>query len=305
MSKARGCFIVSISLFVIGLVIILLVFVPSIKSPVAGSDTSEVAATDIKGSNTGNKEQPGISSDSGSKNYLFLGVDGRGDIKNFKGRTDTIMILHIAPWGKKDLLISIPRDTRVKLPNYGYNKINAAYVYGGEEMLTSEIYKLTGISITRTVLVNFEGFKSVVDALGGVSITVDEPMHDPLSGADFEPGIHLMNGAQALAFARDRKSAKGDFDRVDRQKYLINEIFKQKFNISIIGKAPRLLNIISEDTKSDFSTIDYLNLGTILLFSNKDFERITIPGKTATIDGISYVVVDVAAVKKFLNGYLE
>jgi anionic cell wall polymer biosynthesis LytR-Cps2A-Psr (LCP) family protein len=114
-----------------------------------------------------------------------------------------------------------------------------------------------------------------------------------------------MNGEQALAFARDRKSAKGDFDRVDRQKYLINEIFKQKFNISIIGKAPRLLNIISEDTKSDFSTIDYINLGTILLFSNKDFERITIPGETATIDGISYVVVDVAAVKKFLNGYLE
>jgi LCP family protein required for cell wall assembly len=215
------------------------------------------------------------------------------------------MILHIAPWGKKDLLISIPRDTKVNLPDHGANKINAAYVYGGEEMLVNEIYELTGISIKKTMLVNFEGFKSVVDALGGVYITVDEPMHDPLSGADFEPGTYLMDGEQALAFARDRKSANGDFDRVDRQKYLINEIFKQKFNVSIVGKAPQLLKILGEDTKSDFSTIDYINLGTILLFSNKDFETITIPGKTATIDGISYVVVDVAEVKEFLKGYFE
>jgi LCP family protein required for cell wall assembly len=305
MSKARGCFIAFILVFIIGLVIVLLVIVPSIKSTTAGGDSTEVAANDNQGSKTTGKEQSGSVLASGGKNYLFLGVDERGDVKNFKGRTDTIMILHIAPWGKKDLLISIPRDTRVKLPDHGNNKINAAYVYGGEEMLVNEIYELTGISITKTMLVNFEGFKSVVDTLGGVYITVDEPMHDPLSGADFEPGTQLMNGEQALAFARDRKSANGDFDRVDRQKYLINEIIKQKFNVSIVGKAPRLLNILGEDTKSDFSTIDYINLGTILLFSNKDFERITIPGKTATIDGISYVVVDVAEVKEFLKGYLE
>ncbi len=305
MSKARGCFIAFILVFIIGLVIVLLFLIPSINSPSTGSNSSEAAAAGSEGSDTGVREQSGITLDLGSKNYLFLGVDARGDVKNFKGRTDTIMILHIAPWGKKDLLISIPRDTRVSLPDHGNNKINAAYVYGGEEMLINEIYELTGISITKTMLVNFEGFKSVVDALGGVYITVDEPMHDPLSGADFEPGTHLMDGGQALAFARDRKSANGDFDRVDRQKYLINEIFKQKFNISIIGKAPQLLNILSQETKSDFSTLDYINLGTILLFSNKDFERITIPGKTATIEGISYVVVDAAKVKEFLRGYLE
>jgi LCP family protein required for cell wall assembly len=305
MSKARGCFIAFIVVFIIGLVIVLLVVVPSMKSPSLGGDSADVAATESQDGKTTGKEQSGGAFASGGKNYLFLGVDERGDVKNFKGRTDTIMILHIAPWGKKDLLISIPRDTKVNLPDHGTNKINAAYVYGGEEMLVNEIYELTGISITKTMIVNFEGFKSVVDALGGVYITVDEPMHDPLSGADFEPGTHLMDGGQALAFARDRKSANGDFDRVDRQKYLINEIFKQKFNISIIGKAPQLLNILGEDTKSNFSTFDYINLGIILLFSNKDFERITIPGKTATIDGISYVVVDVTEVKEFLKGYLE
>lgn len=305
MNKARGCFIAFILVFIIGLVVVLLVLIPSLKSPSAGGDSTEVAATDNQSSKTSGKEQSGSALSSGAKNYLFLGVDERGNVKNFKGRTDTIMILHIAPWGKKDLLISIPRDTKVNLPDNGNNKINAAYVYGGEEMLINEIYELTGISITKTMLVNFEGFKSVVDALGGVYITVDEPMHDPLSGANFDPGTHLMDGEQALAFARDRKSAMGDFSRVDRQKYLINEIIRQKFNVSIVGKAPQLLDILGKDTKSDFSTFDYINLGTILLFSNKDFERITIPGKTATIDGISYVVVDVAQVKEFLKGYLE
>lgn len=305
MNKARGCFIAFILVFIIGLVVVLLVLIPSLKSPSAGGDSTEVAATDNQSSKTSGKEQSGSALSSGAKNYLFLGVDERGNVKNFKGRTDTIMILHIAPWGKKDLLISIPRDTKVNLPDHGNNKINAAYVYGGEEMLINKIYELTGISITKTMLVNFEGFKSVVDALGGVYITVDEPMHDPLSGANFDPGTHLMDGEQALAFARDRKSAMGDFSRVDRQKYLINEIIRQKFNVSIVGKAPQLLDILGKDTKSDFSTFDYINLGTILLFSNKDFERITIPGKTATIDGISYVVVDVAQVKEFLKGYLE
>ena len=305
MSKARGCFIAFILVFILGLVIVLLFVVPSLNGPSSDGDSTEVAATDSSGVKTTAKEHSGTTLASGAKNYLFLGVDERGDVKNFKGRTDTIMILHIAPWGKKDLLISIPRDTKVNLPDHGTNKINAAYVYGGEEMLVSEIYELTGISITKTMLVNFEGFKSVVDALGGVYITVDEPMHDPLSGSDFEPGTHLMDGEQALAFARDRKSAMGDFDRVDRQKYLINEIFKQKFNVSIIGKVPQLLNILNEDTKSDFSTFDFITLGTILFFSNKDFERITIPGKTATIDGVSYVVVDVAQVKEFLKGYMD
>jgi len=305
MSRARGCFIAFVLIFIIGAVVVLLFLVPSLKSTSSGGDSIESAATDSQDGKAAGKKQTGGAFAPGGKNYLFLGVDERGDVKNFKGRTDTIMILHIAPWGKKDLLISIPRDTKVNLPDHGTNKINAAYIYGGEEMLVNEIYELTGISITKTMLVNFEGFKSVVVALGGVYITVDEPMHDPLSGADFEPGTYLMDGEQALAFARDRKSANGDFDRVDRQKYLINEIFKQKFNVSIVGKAPQLLNILDEDTKSDFSTIDYINLGTILLFSNKDFETITIPGKTATIDGISYVVVDVAEVKEFLKGYFE
>ncbi len=293
MNKAKGCFIVFVVIFVIAVFTVLIFSLPKFfQSDSSNAQSSSAASGDIS---------LGFS----AKDYLFLGVDEREGFKDFKGRTDTILIYHIGSWGKKDVLISVPRDTRVDLEGHGWNKINAAYVYGGEEMLKDEILKLTGISIDKTMMINFDGFKELIDTLGGVEITVDEPMHDPLSGADFEPGTYMMNGEQALAFARNRKTAMGDFDRVDRQKYLISQIIKQKLNASIILKAPQLISILNKDTKSDFSTFDYINFGAILIFSDKDIERVTLPGKTATIDGISYVLVDEAEAKEFLKDYLE
>jgi LCP family protein required for cell wall assembly len=299
MNKARGCFIAFIVVFIVGLLIALIVAFPLMRSSSQGQNEQQQEGTQQEGP-SGTTYKGG-----GSNNYLFLGVDARGNLKEFSGRTDTIIILHISGFGKKDVLISIPRDTRVKLEGHGNAKINAAYVYGGEDMLKQEIYELTGISVSRTMLVNFEGFKNLVDALGGVTITVDEPMHDPLSGADFEPGTYLMDGEMALAFSRCRQTSQGDFDRVDRQKYLLGELMKQKLNASIIGKSPQLLGILNEYTKSDFSTFDYLKLATILLLSDRDFIQVTIPGKSQTIEGVSYVISDEEQVKEFLSEYLN
>ena len=292
MSKAKGCFIAVVVVFFIGLLLALIFILPNVIQ----SDSDQVSS----GSDGG-----GFSLGFGAKNYLFAGIDEREGSEDFKGRTDTIMIYHISDWGKKDVLISIPRDARVNLDGHGWNKINAAYVYGGAEMLKDEIHELTGIKVDRTMLINFDGFIKVIDALGGVEITVDEPMHDPLSGSDFEPGTYVMSGEEALAFARNRKTAKGDFDRVDRQKYLISEVMKQKLNASIIFKAPELISIFNEETRSDFSTFDFINFGTILLFSDKDIERITLPGESQTIDGISYVIVDEEEAREFLREYLD
>ena len=128
----------------------------------------------------------------------------------------------------------------------GWNKINAAYVYGGTEMVKQEILELTGIDIDRVMILNFNGFKRVIDILGGVRIVVDEPLHDPLSGADFEPGEYLMDGEQALSFARCRSTARADLDRMDRQQYLLNELIKQKANFSTISKILNPFNDASD-----------------------------------------------------------
>ncbi len=294
MNRARGCFITIVSLFVLISLIFLCVFFTD-----TGSSGQEGGSS-------------GLTRLFASKDLLFLGLDEREDSNDFVGRTDTIIIFHISNPGEKDALISIPRDTRVHLEGKGWNKINAAYVYGGTEMTRQEIKELTGINIDRTMLLNFNSFKRVIDILGGVRIIVEEPLHDPLSGADFEPGEYLMDGQQALSFARCRSTAKADLDRVNRQQYLLNELIKQKANFSTIIKivnpfndASDIFMVLNEETRSDFTIWDFCSIGFVLLFSNKDIERVTIPTSGANIDGISYLLADEEEVKEFLSDYLK
>lgn len=275
MNKARGCFITILTIFI--LVVFVFLFVSLMDSEADGN----------------------------GKDILILGIDEREGRNDFKGRTDTIIIYHISSWGKKDSLISIPRDIRVQLEGYGWNKINAAYVYGGEEMIKQEIYELTGIEINRVMVINFNGFKRIIDILGGIEIVVEEPLHDELSGADFDPGTYTMSGEQALSFARCRATARADIDRIDRQQYLLNEIIRQKFNFSMITKTPQIIKVLISETRSDFTIWDFCSTGFVLLFSSKDINRITIPTKSAMIDDVSYQIADEDEVKEFLSGYLK
>jgi LCP family protein required for cell wall assembly len=239
------------------------------------------------------------------KNILILGIDEReGNME--LNNTDTIIIYHISSLGEKDCLISIPRDTRrVGLEEYGIPKINAAYAYGGEELIKKEIYQLTGIEVDRTAIIDFNGFKEIIDILGGVRITVEEPLDDELSGAHFEPGTYNMNGEQALSFARCRATKGGDIDRMARQQYLINEVIKQKFNLSMISKAGQLIGILNRRTQTDFTIWDFCSIGFMLLFSSKDINLVTIPTVSANIDNISFQIADEEEVKEFLSDYLK
>jgi len=275
MNKAKGCFITILSIFILVVFVFLC-----------------ISLTDLNGSGNG-------------KDILFLGVDEREESNDFKGLTDTIIIYHISSWGKKDSLISIPRDTRVQLEEYGWNKINAAYKFGGEEMIKQEIYELTDIEIDRVMVINFNGFKEIIDILGGIEIVVEEPLHDELSGADFDPGTYIMSGEEALSFARCRATARADLDRMDRQQYLLNEIIRQKFNFSMVTKAPQIIKVLSNKTRSDFTIWDFGSTGFVLLFSSKNINRIMIPTKSAMIDDISYQIADEDEVKEFLSGYLK
>ena len=294
MNRVKGCFITIVSIFVLVVLVLLCITI---------MDTGRAA---------GEERSPVLTQLASSKDLLFLGLDEREDSNSFKGRTDTIIIFHIPGQGKKETLISIPRDTRVYLDGKGWNKINAAYVYGGTVMTKQEILELTGINIDRVMIVNFNGFKRIIDILGGVKIVVDEPLHDPLSGADFEPGEYLMDGDQALSFARCRSTARADLDRMDRQQYLLNELIKQKAKLSTISKilnpfndASDIFTVLNEETRSDFTIWDFCSIGFVLLFSNKDIDRVTIPTQPANIDGISYLLADDEEVKSFLSEYLR
>ncbi|MDZ7837441.1 MAG: LCP family protein [Actinomycetota bacterium] len=240
-----------------------------------------------------------------SRDLLFLGVDDREGSSEFEGRTDTILIFHIGNWGQKDSLISIPRDTRVELEGHGYAKINAAYVYGGQDMVIQEIRELTGIDIDKVMMVNFDAFKSIIDILGGVTIEVTEPLHDPLSGADFEPGTYNMDGEQALSYARCRATARADLDRVGRQQQLLSELIKQKVGLATIIKAPQIIRVLSQEAVTGFSIGDYIAIGMVMFLSSEDINRLTIPTSGANIDGISYLIADPVQVREYLSQYIK
>ncbi len=252
----------------------------------------------------GNQNGSALGIFSPARNYLFLGVDDR-DGAEFKGRTDTMLVLHVAGFGRKDSLISIPRDIRVHLEGQGYQKINAAYVFGGKEMAENEVYDLTGIRVHRTMVINFEGFKRIIDILGGVTIEVTEPMHDPLSGANFDPGVYHMDGEQALAFSRSRATARADLDRVERQQELLTELIRQKVGLSAITRLPRVLAVLEEETLSNLTMLDYASLGFFMLFSFRGMNRLTIPTEGANIDGISYLIADPDQTREYLSMYME
>ena len=150
------------------------------------------------------------------KNILLLGSDTRtgADAALVSGsRADTIMLMHIPADGKGVYIISIMRDTWVDIPGYGTAKVNAALNYGGVSLQVATIENLVGVKIDHVAEIEFEGFKSLVNAIGGVDVQV--PFAFTSNVWTFTPGLMHLNGSGALSFVRERYSfADGDYQRV-------------------------------------------------------------------------------------------
>lgn len=166
--------------------------------------------------------------------YLLVGSDSReglsaeerqdlGTGKAEGRRTDTIMLLHTG--AGPNLLLSIPRDSIVDVPGYGTNKINAAYAFGGPELLVETLESESGVRIDNYVEIGFGGFVSVVDAVGDIEICPEEAMEDPLAKLDVKKGCQDADGKTALGYARSRKvSTLGDIDRARRQREVVSAV---------------------------------------------------------------------------------
>lgn len=164
-----------------------------------------------------------------STTYLLAGSDSRADgtlvgDPTEGARTDTIMLL-TAPGDGTASLVSLPRDTLVDIPGHGQNKLNAAYSFGGAPLLVSTVEGLTGITVDHYVEIGMGGVESIVNAVGGVNLCWDSDVNDPDSGMVWAAGCHDVDGAQALAFARMRKSdPTGDIGRGLRQQMVIQAV---------------------------------------------------------------------------------
>lgn len=160
--------------------------------------------------------------------FILLGYD---EVDRFAHRSDTLMVGAVDFYAKSVKIISIPRDMLVRIPRHGIDKANAAYAIGGEALVRSTVEEFIRVPIDYVVAVNYKGFIEVVDALGGVEIKVEQPMHyDDRRGKvhiHFKPGIYHMNGKDALNYVRYRHDALGDLGRIQRQQAFLEALFQQ------------------------------------------------------------------------------
>ncbi len=168
--------------------------------------------------------------------YLLVGSDSRADLSEEERgqlatgdaegqRTDTIMLLHVPDGGGPKLLLSIPRDSYVEIPGQGENKINAAYAFGGPELLVQTVELNTGVRVDSYIEVGFSGFVDVVDALGGIEVCPKTKIDDPLAGQlKMDPGCQDVDGPTALQYSRSRAFGNGDITRALHQREVISAV---------------------------------------------------------------------------------
>lgn len=163
--------------------------------------------------------------------YLIVGSDKREeggiDDPTEGQRADTIMLMQVPESGDTSL-VSIPRDAYVEIPEYGADKINAAYSLGGPELLVSTVENLSGMTVDHYVEVSMSGVSSLVDAVGGVNLCLDYDVSDKKSKLEWTAGCHDVDGETALAFSRMRYSdPKGDLGRGERQRQVVSKVIQE------------------------------------------------------------------------------
>ncbi|SIS45074.1 LCP family protein [Salimicrobium salexigens] len=225
------------------------------------------------------KEWEGTDNGDGKTNVLMLGSDQRGSEKS---RTDTIMIAQYDPGAQSAKLVSIMRDTYVKIPGHGYNKINAAFAIGGPELMRKTIKENFGVELEYYSLVDFDGFTQIVDTIApeGLRIDVEKDMNfeDSAGKIDLEKGEQKLDGKELLGYARFRKDAEGDYGRVRRQQQVITRLKEEIISLNGVLKTPRLIGTIQPYVDTNLGTGKTLSLAKdFLLNPVEDIEKLRIP----------------------------
>ena len=227
---------------------------------------------------------------------MIMGVDERDDDV---GRSDTLMIASIDPKQNQASLLSVPRDTRVKIKGHGFDKINAAYAYGHEQLSQNTVESLLGVNIDHYIIINTKSFQKIIDAIGGIDINVPKRMHyeDPWDDdgglvIDFKPGMQHMDGAKAITYVRYRDE-EGDLGRIRRQQDFVKACMDKLVSPAIIPKLPTVIKEVMGSIKTDLSLRQLLEFaGTLKESKANGLKTDMVPGRPLYIDGVSYWIPD-------------
>jgi len=226
---------------------------------------------------------------------VLIGSDKRaGQEAGVESRSDTVMLVHADPDEDYLSILSLPRDLRVEVPGHGVQKLNAAYALGGPELTIETVQHLTQVDIDDYVEVDFNAFRDITDALGGVYLDVDRRYYneDPQwELIKLAPGYQLLGGDNSLDYVRFRHDLNYDFGRMDRQQRFLTALREQAMGWNLPLELPKLVNALFDNLVTTLGTNDILKLAYWGIRLGGDrIRQVTIMGDIQTRDGASYVI---------------
>jgi LCP family protein required for cell wall assembly len=261
--------------------------------------------------------------------FLVVGSDSREGIEDltFFGpaggeRGDVIMMVRLDATSGEARILSVPRDLWVEIPGFGEDKINAAFSYGGPSLMVQTIRENLGIQVNHYVEIDFVGFIDMVNQLGGIEMTFAYPARDKNSGLNIDAGTQILDGEQALAFARSRKYEEyqgeqwvsvdaSDLGRAARQQQVVGAILSKLKSPSSIAEAGDIAGSMAENMTVD-ANLAGSSIGSLAWnfrgVITGGIEGQTLPVYGDTVGGASVVMADepeaTAVVEGFLTGIM-
>jgi LCP family protein required for cell wall assembly len=220
---------------------------------------------------TGSDSRQGLTRKEERKYHTGRDVGGR--------RSDTILLLHIPGNGGPAVLVSLPRDSYVKIPGYGYNKLNAAYSFGGPKLLAQTVQNATGLRIQHYMGIGFGGLVNAVNSVGGVTMCFRHPLHDAAAGLHVKKGCQTLDGGQALSFVRTRHQfSTQDLQREQNQRVFIKALLSKLTSPGVLfnpfASVPAALGSVGSLSVDDGS---HLNNVISVAFALRQPETTTVP----------------------------
>ncbi|MCI7056992.1 MAG: LCP family protein [Selenomonas bovis] len=287
----------------------LLVLLCFVGAAVAGA---MFASSSLLDKTAGDAVEEGLLTAKDKSTIMIMGVDAREDDV---GRSDTLMIAAVDPKRNQASLLSVPRDTRVKIPGHSWDKINAAYAYGsaksgilgGEKLAQRTVEDFLGVNIDHYVVIDTHAFQKIIDAIGGIDIDVEKRMYyeDPWDDdgglvIDLKPGMQHMNGKTAVTYVRYRDE-EGDIGRIKRQQKFMKACMDKVTSPAIIPKLPTVIKEVIGSVKTDLSFRQLLEFaGTLKEAQKNGLKTEMVPGRPLYISGVSYWIPDVEKLRTTL-----
>ena len=251
-------------------------------------------------------------------NILLMGIDRVPNQENspsakFSGRSDTMLLMRFNPNDSSVKVLSIPRDSRVRLPNGRYSKINSANARGGIKYTKQVIENnLAGISVDKYVRVTSDAFKKLIDSLGGVEVYVPKDMKytDKTQGLyiDLKQGQQTLNGSQAEQFVRYRQDALGDIGRIQRQQILLKALQKKLNSPRTLWQIPKIWKVLQNEIDTDLTQKEIFNLATFSLgLEKQNIRMLMLPGRASNSREykLSYWLIAQDKKKTIIQDYLD